>query len=374
VPGPDGHYVDGPVSVTPETMNDLAIQMGEPTLLGRTGGAATLAVGMAMIFSKLTHGHWLDVWYHFAMMFEALFILTTLDAGTRVGRYLLQDIFKRLMPGFADTKNLAAGVIASALIVAAWGFFLIMGVTDPDGGVKALWPIFGIANQLLASIALCLATTILIKMQLQRGQSPALAFVTLVPLAWLLSVTITASVIKVWDPNPKIGFLAAVRSADEKLPALETKLNEQANGADQTLAAATRATIKATRTVRFNSTIDAWVTGTFLVLVCLIVVLSIYEWLRLLTRNKAPTLSETEPVYLPAGAAMESNPLPAFGIAMLGFTLLKELSGEAAIDRAEVCACAQAGASGQVQPVKYRRQNAFLTATEHRYRGVNRCC
>ena len=106
----------------------------------------------------------------------------------------------------------------------------------------------------------------------------------------------------------------------------------------------------------------------------MIVLLSIYEWLRLLTRSKAATLSETEPVYLPASALAESSPLPAFGIAMLGFTLLKELSGEAAIDRAEVCACAQADASGQMQPAKYRRQNAFLTATEHRYRGVNRCC
>src|SRR5260221_1111347 len=111
--------------------------MGDPTLLGRTGGAASRAVGMATIFSKLTHGHWLDIWYHFAMMFEALFILTTLDAGTRVGRYLLQDSFKRLLPSFGDTKNFAAGLIASALIVAAWGSFLIMGGRGPDGRRKA---------------------------------------------------------------------------------------------------------------------------------------------------------------------------------------------------------------------------------------------
>ena len=166
--------------------------MGEVSLFGRTGGAATLAVGMAKIFGSLTHDRWLDLWYHFAIMFEALFILTTLDAGTRVGRYLLQDACKRLIPSFGDTKNFAAGVIASALIVVAWGSFLIMGVRDPDGGVKALWPIFGIANQLLASIALCLATTILLKMQIQRGKSPVLALVTLIPLAWLLTVTISA--------------------------------------------------------------------------------------------------------------------------------------------------------------------------------------
>jgi carbon starvation protein len=363
VPGTDGQYTTAAVTVAPEAMKDLATQMGEVTLFGRTGGAATLAVGMAMIFSKFTNGRWLDLWYHFAIMFEALFILTTLDAGTRVGRYLLQDSFKRLVPNFGDTKNFAAGVIASALIVAAWGSFLIMGVRDPDGGVKALWPIFGIANQLLASIALCLATTILLKMQLQRGKSPALAFVTLAPLAWLLSVTISASVIKIWDPNPKIGFLAGAHAAEAKLLTLQITLHDPIAPA-----------IKAAQTLHFNSIIDAWVTGTFLTLVALIVLLSVYEWLRLLTRSKASTLSETAPVFLPPGAVAESSPLPAFGIAMLGFTLLKELSGEAAIDRAEVCACAQAEASGQVQPAKYRRQNAFLTATEHRYRGVNRCC
>jgi carbon starvation protein len=377
VTGPDvaPRYVEQPVSVTPETMKNLAVQMGEPTLLGRTGGAATLAVGMAMIFSNLTHGHWLDIWYHFAMMFEALFILTTLDAGTRVGRYLLQDIFKRVAPTLADTKNPIAGVFASGVIVAAWGFFLIMGVNDPDGGVKALWPIFGIANQLLASIALCLATTILLKMQIKRRQSAWLALVTLIPLAWLLTVTISASVIKVWDPNPKMGFIAAARAAVAKQEQIKASIPvEQAARTPAVMAGAIKAHMTA-ETQRFNNTVDAWVTGLFLVLVALIVLLSIYEWLRLLSRSKAPTLSETEPVFLPAGAVAESSPIPAFGIAMLGFTLLKELSGEAAIDRAEICACAQAEAAGQQQqPAKYRRQNAFLTATERRYHGVNRCC
>jgi carbon starvation protein len=367
-------YVATPVSISPETMKTLAAEMKEDSLYGRTGGAATLAVGMAVIFGKLTNGRWLDLWYHFAIMFEALFILTTLDAGTRVGRYLLQDAFKRLIPSFGDTRNLVAGLIASALIVASWGFFLIMGVRDPDGGVRALWPIFGISNQLLASIALCLATTVLIKMQLQRGNSPAYAFVTLVPLVWLLVVTLDASVIKVWDANPKVGFIAGAHAAEAKLADLQTQLATQTQASDQTAADATRAAIKTTQTAHFNAVVDAWVTASFLVLVALIVVLSVYEWLRLLTRNKASILSETEPVYLPASTVMEGNPAPAFSIALLGFTLLKELSGEAAIDRAEVCACAQAEASGQVQPAKYRRQNAFLTATENRYRGVNRCC
>ena len=374
VPGADGQYIPTAVSVEPAAMKALATEMGETTLFGRTGGAATLAVGMAMIFAKLTHGHWLDLWYHFAIMFEALFILTTLDAGTRVGRYLLQDAFKRLIPSFGDTRNFGAGVIASALIVAAWGFFLIMGVRDPDGGVKALWPIFGIAKQLLASIALCLATTVLLKMSLQRGKSPGFAFVTLLPLAWLLTVTIDASVIKIWDPNPKIGFLAGANVAHAKLVETESAIATFTTPEHQADLATALAARKKWGTLYLNSTVDAWVTGFFLVLVALIVVLSIYEWLRLLTRSKAPSLSETEPVFLPASALSESSPLPAFGIAMLGFTLLKELSGEAAIDRAEVCACAQAEASGQVQPAKYRRQNAFLTATEDRYRGVNRCC
>jgi carbon starvation protein len=374
VPGPDHGYIEAPVSVSPETMKELAVKMGEPTLLGRTGGAATLAVGMAMIFSQLTHGRWLDIWYHFAMMFEALFILTTLDAGTRVGRYLLQDVFKRVAPSLADTKNLGAGVMASALIVAAWGFFLLTGVRDPDGGVKALWPIFGIANQLLASIALCLATTVLLKMQLQRDKSPWVSFVTLGPLAWLLAVTLSAGYIKVWDANPKVGFLAGAQAAQGKIPALEQALTAaQADGDSVAIATATKA-LNAVRTTHFNSVIDAWVTGIFLALVAAIVLLSVYEWARLLLRHKAATLSETEPVFLPMGAVSESNPVPAFGLAMLGFMLLKELSGEAAIDRAEVCACKASEAAGQVQPAKYRRQNAYLTATEHRYGGVNRCC
>jgi carbon starvation protein len=374
IAGEAGKYASVGVSVSPDEMKALAAQMGEVTLFGRTGGAATLAVGMAMIFSKLTQGRWLDLWYHFALMFEALFILTTLDAGTRVGRYLLQDSVKRLVPALGDVKSTWAGVVASALICCGWGFFLIMGVRDPDGGVKALWPIFGIANQLLAAIALCLATTILIKMQLQRGRSPALAFVTLVPLAWLLTVTLTAGATKVWDPNPKIGFLAASRAADAKLPAVEEALTKAQASGDATAIATAAKAVKATRTVRFNNTVDAYVTGIFICLVGAIVFFSIYEWLRLLSRSKTPTLSETEPVFLPEGALAESRPLPVMGMAVLGFTLLKELSGEAAIDRAQACACAQASQPEQPQTAKYRRQNAFLTTTEHRFSGVNRCC
>ena len=155
--------------VTAETMTSLAAQVGEPSLVGKTGGAVTLAVGMASIFSHVTRGRWLDLWYHFAIMFEALFILTTIDAGTRVGRYLLQDALGHIWKPMRQTGHFGANLLASCGMVMGWGFFLIMGVRDPEGGVKALWPIFGISNQMLAGIALCLATTVLVKIALRDG-------------------------------------------------------------------------------------------------------------------------------------------------------------------------------------------------------------
>src|SRR3954451_25011218 len=180
-------------------MDVLAREMGEKSLFGRTGGAATLAVGMAQIFSRVTHGQGLNLWYHFALMFEALFILTTLDAGTRVGRYLLQDALGHVWKPLGNVRSTTANIFASLLVVALWGYFLIAAVYDPDGGIKALWPIFGIANQMLASIALCLATTIILKMQLGKASKarPTLALVTFIPLLWLLAVTGTASVQKI---------------------------------------------------------------------------------------------------------------------------------------------------------------------------------
>ena len=223
--------------VTTEKMDQLAAQSGEKTLFGRTGGAATLAVGMSQIFSKAVNGRWLDLWYHFAIMFEALFILTTLDAGTRVGRYLLQDVLGNIWKPLGDTKRVTANVAASVLMVGGWGYFLIQGVRDPLGGINSLWPLFGIANQLLAAIALCLAVTVILKMQLSKVQGPkskvgrpVFALVALIPLIWLLSVTMTAGYQKIFYNEdradfPRIGFLQIARELDAKLPALQASLS-----------------------------------------------------------------------------------------------------------------------------------------------------
>ena len=377
VPGPDAASIaaatvaqvnsyGAPFHVTVEQMTALADTVQEKTLFGRTGGAATLAVGMAHIFAGLFGKTMLGIWYHFALMFEALFILTTLDAGTRVGRYLIQDALGHVWKPLGDPGNLGANILASALIVAGWGYFLINGVLDPEGGTSALWPLFGIANQLLASIALCLATTILLKMQLTRQRRPAVALVTLLPLAWLLTVTTTAAVQKVWHENPKIGFLAAARALDSKLPALQQAA--AAASADQ-LPAAARA-VKMNRTQQRNMRVDAFVTGGFLALVGAIVALSLREWALLLSRRKPAVLRETAPVWLPADAP--ERPLPVMGAIALGFTLLKEVSGEAAIDRERDRAAACECAAPDMKPSP--RRNVFLTATEQRFRGVNRCC
>ena len=389
-------------AVTGPQMSALAAQVHEDSLFGRTGGGATLAVGMAALFSRLIGGSWMGVWYHFAVMFEALFILTTLDAGTRVGRYLLQDALGHIWKPLGDTRNLAAGIAASAVIAGLWGYFLIAAVHDPDGGIKALWPIFGIANQLLASIALCLATTILLKTQLRDRRHPALVLVTLLPLVWLLAVTGTAALQKIYHANPAIGFLAkAEQLKKEAMPAaekaadaasktsLEAKRAENElikSGADATaLAAAKEAsalaqkksdagvkTAVATGKQIQNQYLDAMVTAAFLALVICIVAISVWEWTRLILGAKSPVLHETEPVWLPAGALAPDRPLPVMGAIALGFTLLKELSGEAAIDRerdrTQACECA--APSTKPSP----RKNVFLTATEHRFKGINRCC
>jgi carbon starvation protein len=363
-----------PFSVSADQMRALAEMVQEHTLFGRTGGAATLAMGMAHIFSNVFGKTFVGVWYHFALMFEALFILTTLDAGTRVGRYMIQDALGQVWKPLGDPGNLGANILASALIVAGWGYFLLGGVADPEGGTRALWPIFGIANQLLASIALCLATTVLLKTQLVRRQSPALALVALVPLLWLLSVTVTASYQKIWHESPKIGFIAAAHALDAKAPALEKAVADAT--ADDARTAAKKA-LTLNRRQHSNALIDAAVTAVFLALVGAIVLLSVREWILLLSAGKDPKLSETDPVWLPAEALVPGKSLPILGMAALGFTLLKEISGEADIDRermlAQVCVCEspeRADASAKPRG----RQNVFLTATERKFTGINRCC
>jgi carbon starvation protein len=200
--------------VTAETMQMLAQEMGEKTLFARTGGAPSLAVGMATIFSSTFGGTLLSLWYHFAIMFEVLFILTTLDAGTRVGRFMLQDLLKHVWQPIGNVSSYPATVVSSFIFVACWGYFLWQGVKDPMGGVNILWPLFGISNQLLAGIALSVATGILVKMGKVK-----FAWVTGLPLTWLAIVCTTAAFEKVFSPNPAIGFLAGAGDLAAKLAA-----------------------------------------------------------------------------------------------------------------------------------------------------------
>ncbi len=231
----------------PATMHQLARSVGEETLLNRTGGAPSLAVGMAHIFSRTLGGErLLGIWYHFAIMFEALFILTVLDAGTRVGRFMVQELLGRVLPRMARTGSWTSTLVTSGIIVGAWGYFLYQGVLDPLGGINSLWPLFGISNQILASVALVVATTILIKMGRTRY-----VWVTLVPTAWLVVVTLTGSWQKMFHEDPRIGFLAEARSLEQQIA--DGRVPE--------------AKVADTRRVVFNARLDAGVTGFFALLI-----------------------------------------------------------------------------------------------------------
>src|SRR5215203_432177 len=191
-------------AVTPEVIEQTAKDVGEHTIISRTGGAPTLAVGMAQIFASALGGKaMMAFWYHFAILFEALFILTAVDAGTRAGRFMLQDLLGVFAPGLADTTSWVSNIVATAICVGAWGYFLYQGVTDPLGGVNTLWPLFGISNQMLAAVALTLCTVVIFKMKRERY-----AWVTIVPLIWLAICTMTAGLQKIFHPDPRIGFLS----------------------------------------------------------------------------------------------------------------------------------------------------------------------
>lgn len=376
-------------ALSADRMTELARDVKEETLYGRTGGAATLAVGMANLFAKVVGDKWLGIWYHFALMFEALFILTTLDAGTRVGRYLLQDVLGHVWKPLGDVRSLLANVLASGLVVGLWGYFLIAAVYDPDGGIKALWPIFGIANQLLAATALCLATTIILKMALRTETTkpgttrpaPALALVTLIPLLWLLTVTGTAALQKIWDSDPRIGFLAGARAEREKLLALvaTAKTTDDLAKRDVFIGQYSALQKKSDRQV-FNLRLNAVVTGFFLAMVVGIFLISAREWLLLLARKKAAELRETPPAWLPDYAVAEAKPFKLFSFLALSLALLKELSGEAAIDRAQQhqSDCVQALEvdllGGGLKQQTFSRGEAYVASAEQRFEGPNRCC
>jgi carbon starvation protein len=237
-----------PVSV--QQMQALAREMGETTLFARTGGAPSLAVGMASIFGRTFGRGLLSLWYHFAIMFEAVFILSTLDAGTRVGRFMLQDLLGHLYAPLGRTSWYPSVLFSSTLIVAGWGYFLYVGVIDPNGGVNILWPLFGIANQMLAAIALSVATAILVKSGRLRH-----AWVTLLPLAWLATVTTVAAWQKIASADPRIGLLAAAR---------ELAIRLAAGALPAPVAAVAPQLI-------FNQRLDAWLTGFFTAVLWLVI-------------------------------------------------------------------------------------------------------
>jgi carbon starvation protein len=260
-------------SLAPQTMPALAHSVGELTLYNRAGGAPSLAVGMAQIFSSTIGGErLLSIWYHFAIMFEALFILTVLDAGTRVGRFMVQDLGGRVWKPFGRTGWMPGVLLSSAIIVALWGYFLYQGVVDPLGGINSLWPLFGIANQLLAAVALVVATTILMKMGRLRW-----IWVTLLPMAWLVIITMTASYQKVFDANPRIGFLAYAKALAAQIAAGKISAER----------------IAETHRLIFNQRLDAAVTGVLAAMILVLIVEALLHWYSILSRSKEPVLHES---------------------------------------------------------------------------------
>ena len=258
--------------VTVEQMQNLAREMGEQTLFARTGGAPSLAVGMASIFSSAFGETLLAVWYHFAIMFEALFILTTVDAGTRVARFMLQDILGNVSPAMGRTSWYPSVLICSALVVAGWGYFLYIGTIDPLGGINSLWPLFGIANQMLAAIALCVATTVIVK-----SAKAKFAWVTALPLVWLVVVTSAAAWEKLFSPDLRVGFLSHANDLAAKVAAGDIVGDAAAQ----------------TSRFIFNDRLDAALTAFFLITVWVLVVETGRVCFAAVSGRRCPPLTET---------------------------------------------------------------------------------
>jgi carbon starvation protein len=262
--------------VDANTLNQLAKDVGESTVISRTGGAPALAIGMAQIFSQFIGGASMTAfWYHFAILFEAVFILTTIDAGTRIGRFMLQDLLGNVVPKLGRTEHFGANLLASFLITAAWGYFLYAGVTDPLGGINSLWALFGIANQMLAGIALIVATTYLLKM----GKAKY-SFVTLVPLSWLLITTLSAGWIKIFSEKASLGFLAHAKSFQSALDAGQTSMGPAK-------------TVAQMEQVIFNDYLDAVVCAIFMSIVVLIFFDALRVWIRTVKGTNTMPLAET---------------------------------------------------------------------------------
>ncbi|MCS0598798.1 carbon starvation CstA family protein [Massilia agri] len=271
--------------ITPETLEQMARDVGEHTIISRAGGAPTLAVGMAHILSNVVGGQaMMAFWYHFAILFEALFILTAVDAGTRAGRFMLQDLLGAFAPSLKKTDSLPANLLATGLCVAAWGYFLYQGVVDPLGGINTLWPLFGIANQMLAAVALTLGTVVLFKMK--RAQY---AWVTIVPTIWLLACTLTAGWQKVFASDPKVGFLAHANKF------------QAAHDAGTVLAPAK--TVEQMERIIFNDYVDATLAGFFIIVVLAVVVYGVRTILASRS-SSGPTAKET-PYVAMSGAQVQ---------------------------------------------------------------------
>jgi carbon starvation protein len=262
-------------ALNPSEMATLAQQVGETSLLSRTGGAPSLAVGMAHLFSRVLGGSGaMALWYHFAIMFEALFILTTLDAGTRVGRFMLQDLLSHVWKPIGRVSWYPAVVTTSAIFVLMWGYFLYQGVMDPLGGINSLWPLFGISNQLLAAVALCVGTTVIIRMGKAR-----FAWMTVVPLVWLAIITLTGGWLKIFSESPKLGFLSHARMLEGFIAS---------GGVPPGVAS-----IEAARRMVFNDRLDAAVAAFFMISVIVILFESTRVWIRILSGRAPATSTET---------------------------------------------------------------------------------